>query len=1023
MIYRNINRPSTLPGPGGVGNGKTANTHDISISESPNKHTLLNDKEINKNKNIKPQTKIDSYIYNQTIQIATYNVRTLAEKGRFEEVCMMANDNKLDIILIQEHRYTTEKDIDYFNSSKYDYFFVYGSAIQSNRNKIGGVGIIIKKSLKENIKKYVKVSDRIIAVHFNTNPEFVIINVYAPTESSKTQLKQKFYEDLEKYTSTNKYSVTITGGDFNAQLGKDSHEIYPHIVERYAYHEKTNNNGKKLIEFCENNQFRPTNTRFPKKLNKLWTYQLMRVINKKDTKEHSDKFQIDHFLINSRWISSIKDCEAHETGGIYTDHRVLTIKFKLTFKLKETKQQQNKVPNLEKLKKDKELQKSFQNNISNHLNSTNHKNHNNSIQEQFDNLSVAINKSRKTLPVKEEQKKNWMSTESIQIKRERDQAIIEFTKNKTKENRKKMKKLNKKLKNSYKKDKESYFEAICKEITDADAAQNTSKVYEKVRSLSGNFNKKVLQLKNKDGELTADTKIMLHIYKEYFSDLLNVTNINILNDMEPPEILPINTEKFTLKELNEVIRYLKSNKAPGIDQIRNEEIKYGGLACKKEILDICNKIYETNEAPWQMTTNKIIPIYKKGDPAEPSNYRGISLLSTITKIYNKLLLDRIYDKVNEKLAQSQRGFRRNSSTIQAINTLRRILEGHYKKDIPIVLTFVDFSKAFDSINREAMWKILAYYGIPDKIIKAIKTMYNNSYSRISYNGQLSEKFKINSGILQGDALSPFLFITVLDFALKRIPNGFGIQTHANPTKTIKHIEYADDTVLTDVSPEQAIEHLKQMENAIKVIGLSINKSKTCFMTNITDKTKTDPLSAIIVKTDKCKYLGSYINSAATDIMHRRALAFNTFWKMKNIWNDRYASLKIKLKIFDVTCISIFLYGSETWTLNTELENKINSFATICYRAILKISKFQKISNDAIYDRVERRPLIEKVRERQINFIKNTLNLNNDDLIKTYLIYVPKTGVKKRGRTPKLFDKYATILLGDQAHLLNGLLVN
>ena len=115
--------------------------------------------------------------------------------------------------------------------------------------------------------------------------------------------------------------------------------------------------------------------------------------------------------------------------------------------------------------------------------------------------------------------------------------------------------------------------------------------------------------------------------------------------MEPPEILPINTEKFTLKELNEVIRYLKSNKAPGIDQIRNEEIKYGGLACKKEILDICNKIYETNEAPWQMTTNKIIPIYKKGDPAEPSNYRGISLLSTITKIYNKLLLDRIYDKV------------------------------------------------------------------------------------------------------------------------------------------------------------------------------------------------------------------------------------------------------------------------------------------------------------------------------------------------------------------------------------------
>ena len=321
-----------------------------------------------------------------------------------------------------------------------------------------------------------------------------------------------------------------------------------------------------------------------------------------------------------------------------------------------------------------------------------------------------------------------------------------------------------------------------------------------------------------------------------------------MNDLHPLEILPINTEKFTIKELDQVIRYLKSNKAPGIDKIRNEEIKYGGLTCKKEILDICNKIYESNKAPWQMTTNKIIPIYKKGDPADPGNYRGISLLSTITKIYNKLLLDRIYDKVNEKLAQNQRGFRRNSSTIQAINTLRRILEGHYKKDLPLVLTFVDFTKAFDSVNREAMWKILAYYGIPDKIIKAIKTMYNNSFSKISYNGQLSEKFQINSGILQGDALSPFLFITVLDFVLKRIPNGVGIQTHSNPSKTLQHIEYADDSVLIDESPEKAIEHLKQLEIAIKVIGLSINKNKTCYMTNIIDKTKTDQLSAIISKT-------------------------------------------------------------------------------------------------------------------------------------------------------------------------------
>ena len=69
---------------------------------------------------------------------------------------MMADEFKLDILLTQEHRFITEKDIDYFNNSKSDYYFIYSSAVRSNKNKIGGVGILLKKSLKEKIKKYVE---------------------------------------------------------------------------------------------------------------------------------------------------------------------------------------------------------------------------------------------------------------------------------------------------------------------------------------------------------------------------------------------------------------------------------------------------------------------------------------------------------------------------------------------------------------------------------------------------------------------------------------------------------------------------------------------------------------------------------------------------------------------------------------------------------------------------------------------------------------------------------------------------
>jgi hypothetical protein len=94
--------------------------------------------------------------------------------------------------------------------------------------------------------------------------------------------------------------------------------------------------------------------------------------------------------------------------------------------------------------------------------------------------------------------------------------------------------------------------------------------------------------------------------------------------------------------------------------------------------------------------------------------------------------------------------------VQAINTIRRLIEEFNKKELPFIATFIDFTKAFDSINREIMWKILLSYGIPDKIVYAIKTTCDFSKIRIAVNGQLSENIKIDTGILQGDALSSLL---------------------------------------------------------------------------------------------------------------------------------------------------------------------------------------------------------------------------------------------------------------------------
>ena len=109
--------------------------------------------------------------------------------------------------------------------------------------------------------------------------------------------------------------------------------------------------------------------------------------------------------------------------------------------------------------------------------------------------------------------------------------------------------------------------------------------------------------------------------------------------------------------------------------------------------------------------------------------------------------------------------------------LRRIIEGACSEDIQLFITFIDFKKAFDSIDREMMFAILRHYGIPSKIVNAIRVLYDNSKSQVYEGGQLSVPFNITTGVLLGDVLAPFLFIIVIDYITRQSQGQFGYVTH------------------------------------------------------------------------------------------------------------------------------------------------------------------------------------------------------------------------------------------------------
>ncbi|XP_035665218.1 uncharacterized protein LOC118408508 [Branchiostoma floridae] len=167
-----------------------------------------------------------------------------------------------------------------------------------------------------------------------------------------------------------------------------------------------------------------------------------------------------------------------------------------------------------------------------------------------------------------------------------------------------------------------------------------------------------------------------------------------------------------------------------------------------------------------------------------------------------------------------------------------------------------------------------------------------------------------------------------------------------------------------------------------------------------------------------RYLGSMMASSKNDLTRRRALAWTAFWKLQKIWSSTSLPTSTKIKLFNVTCVPVLLYGCECWVLSSDMENKINSFATSCYRIMLNIKRLQRVSNSEIYRVTNTQPLICKVRQRQLRFIGHALRMPLEEPLRTYALYVPSHGKRRPGRQKTNYLTYIQNLLGDAEGDLN-----
>ena len=284
--------------------------------------------------------------------------------------------------------------------------------------------------------------------------------------------------------------------------------------------------------------------------------------------------------------------------------------------------------------------------------------------------------------------------------------------------KRKVKKVKKALKYELRRCEVEAMDEIAEDLEDAARRHNSKILYWHVNKLKDSIQSILVPVKDRNGTTISDKKKVKERWVEHFENALNrdtVAGKDIDENEKVCDTLDAKEDLFSEEELVTVLKELKNNKAPGADNVINEFLEYGCSEVRNKLLKIMNMIFEKGEAPIDFRKTLIKPLYKKGDKSECRNYRGISLVCIGSKLLSNVIIFRLRDAVDKVLREQQCSFRKGRGCFDQVFTLRLIIEKSLRCQTPLVLSFINYEQALDSVDRRALTKVLSLYGIPKKI--------------------------------------------------------------------------------------------------------------------------------------------------------------------------------------------------------------------------------------------------------------------------------------------------------------------
>lgn len=960
---------------------RTSNGHSLLPNETP-RH-FHNDRDAPNPRLSHGRVSRDERKRVTNISIATFNCRTLMKQPdgetKLEELERALGKVSVNILGLAETRREGEEMMERDD----------GSLICWNGPKgEKGTGFWIDRTWRSQVEEFKAKSERIsiLKIKINKKTSLKIVQVYAPTSSSSIAELETFYDDLQDVLDDGTSGKLIVMGDMNAKIGR--REVGETNVGNYGFGQR-NERGYRFIEFAEANNLKILNSFFKKRDCRKWTWE---------SPNGHTKNEIDFIMARDRNI--VLDIDVINKFEFDSDHRILRAKLKLDQKLERAKWIRNfVVPGEKILQRSEEFELNLKNRFSvlNEIEEL-------SINDTYEKMKVSIQETTKQMQFQKMKKPKKITDQTEALIKRREE--LRLKRRESRNNEIEFCEVRKLVKKCIREDIVAFHLRMIEDVIRRN--KSLKKAYKVIEG-----GKKLIKCVSKDGrEITNRREIsnaVTAFYKELYErrndsgeDRINHQDrreednaSDVIDEVadEDPDPEPIIIER----EVELALRDMKHNRAPGEDAITTELLKAGGRTLRKRMCLLFNMILDQGYIPEDWRNAEIVLIHKKGSKKDIKNYRPISLLSHMYKVFTRIIQRRIQRIMDENQPREQAGFRKGYSTIDHIHSINQLIEksNEYNKNVTLVL--IDYEKAFDSISHQEMIGALRSQGIKGKILRVIKNIYAAATASVKMEDR-GQKFSIERGVRQGDPISPKLFTALLEYTFRKCnwSDRAGISIDG---EKLRDLRFADDIVLIDDDPEELQRSLNELNDQGKKVGLKINTAKTKAMTNgIQRALNIEGQSVEYVQ--EFVYLGqsiSFENRQSKEISRRIQNAWRAFWKLKQYLLTKDITIKAKKRLFEMCIMPILTYGSQTWSLTKAQSENLRVAQRAMERRILGISLKDKVRNEEIRRRTLMKDVVQEARHLKWKWAGHVMRRDDNRWSTRLTVWTPRDGIRGRGR--------------------------